>query len=343
MGLPDGGVDPTNIVPLPIKGLEPTGESEIGSKKSAAAQRAKGGKAKTSKLVVLAVAGALVLLVAGGIAIGLSLTRVQRAGEKHAAPPSAAADRPSTPPRVDSSPEVAAAAPGSNHAAATPAAPAPAPSPSAPAAVAPAPSQPAAPPPAARAPAGEQASAVAAASEPPSNRPMSRRERAKAAAEAAAARQAQRAQEHVALAPAPRPEAEPMAKRSSDPLLEVGDEDVEAELSSKKGRRSVYVPPAIGADLPPNVSVSQINEAVRGQTSALQRCVEQQRAADPDTRGTLRVRWMIGGDGSVRDVRVLSEEFGRQPITPYISGVVRGLRFPRSRTTSQEIVFPFKF
>jgi predicted Zn finger-like uncharacterized protein len=327
MGLPDGGVDPTNIVPLPIKGLETTGESEIRSKPSAAAQRAKRGKAKSSRLVVLAVAGALVLLVAGGIAIALSWTRVQPGGEQHATAPAVrSAEPPQSPQVVNDGAKVASSTPGATPAAGTPAALAPASPPSTPAAAAPAPSLP-------------------AASEPPMSRAAIRRERAAKAAAEAAARQAQRGQRRVALAPPPRaePQAEPVAKRSSDPLLDVGDEDVEAELASKKNRRSVYVPPAIGGDLPQGVSVSQINEAVRSQTSALQRCVEQQRAADPDTRGTLKVRWTIGGDGSVRDVRVLSEEFGRQPIAPCISGVVRSLHFPRSRTTGQEVVFPFKF
>jgi hypothetical protein len=99
----------------------------------------------------------------------------------------------------------------------------------------------------------------------------------------------------------------------------------------------------MGSDLPDGVSVSQINEAVAGQKSALVRCIEQQKAADPDTRGTLKVRWIIGGDGSARDVRLLSDEFARQPIAPCITSVVKGIRFPRSRTAGQEVVFPFKF
>jgi hypothetical protein len=89
--------------------------------------------------------------------------------------------------------------------------------------------------------------------------------------------------------------------------------------------------------------VSQINEAVRGQTSELRRCIDQQRAADASTSGTLKLRWVISGDGNVRDVRVVSDEFSRQPIASCISGIVRGLHFPRSRTTGQEVVFPFKF
>jgi predicted Zn finger-like uncharacterized protein len=333
MGLPDGGVDPTNIVPLPIKGLDTTGESEI-RPKAPAARGAKSRESKPSKVVVLALAGAVVLLIGAGVAIALSWKHVQRTGEQQAAA------SPARPPPAQDAPAPGAAVKVASAAPSTPA-------PAAPAA-APAPPQPPAHPAAAKAPA-ESARAEAVPSEPPPSHAASRRERAaKAAEEAAAARQAKRARERererVALATPPRgSHDEPLAKKSSDPLLEVGDDDVEAELSGRKSRRSVYVPPAIGGDLPQDVSVSQINEAVRSRTSALQRCVEQQRAADANTRGTLKVRWIIGGDGSVRDVRVLSEEFGRQPIAPCIAGVVRSLRFPRSRTSGQEVVFPFRF
>jgi hypothetical protein len=91
------------------------------------------------------------------------------------------------------------------------------------------------------------------------------------------------------------------------------------------------------------VSVSQINEAVAGRRSALVQCTEQQRASDPNLKGTLKLRWVIDGDGSVRDVRVMTDELRTQPIAGCISGVVGGIRFPRSRTTGQEVVFPFKF
>jgi hypothetical protein len=136
----------------------------------------------------------------------------------------------------------------------------------------------------------------------------------------------------------------PRKKSGGDPLLDVGgDDELEKELSSTKPKRNVYVPPAIGSDLPDSVSVSQINEAVVGQKAALLRCIEEQRAVDPAARGTLKMRWIIGADGTTRDVRVTSDEFSKQPISPCISNVVKGIRFPRSRTAGQEVVFPFKF
>ncbi|HEX7623046.1 MAG TPA: AgmX/PglI C-terminal domain-containing protein, partial [Anaeromyxobacteraceae bacterium] len=147
--------------------------------------------------------------------------------------------------------------------------------------------------------------------------------------------------------PAPTPAEQPAPRRkpAGDPLLDVGgDDELEKELGAgRNAKRSVYVPPAIGSDLPDSVSQSQIQEAVAGQKNALFRCIEQQRSADPDAHGTLRMRWVIAGDGSVREVRALSDEFARQPVAPCITGVVKGIRFPRSRTSGQEVVFPFKF
>lgn len=149
----------------------------------------------------------------------------------------------------------------------------------------------------------------------------------------------------AATSPAGSAQEEARKRSAGDPLLDMGGDDaLEKELSGvKPGKRSVYVPPALGSDLPASVSVSQINEAVVGQKAALVRCIDQQRAADPDARGTLKLRWTIGGDGAPRDVRVLSDELARQPIAPCIAEVVKALRFPRSRTTGQEVVFPFKF
>jgi hypothetical protein len=105
----------------------------------------------------------------------------------------------------------------------------------------------------------------------------------------------------------------------------------------------VYVPPAPGADLPESVSPAQINDAVSARISSLRGCIEEQRATDPAARGTVKLRWMIAGDGSVRDVRSASAEYDGQPISRCLAGVVRTIRFPPSRTQGQEVVFPFRF
>jgi hypothetical protein len=77
--------------------------------------------------------------------------------------------------------------------------------------------------------------------------------------------------------------------------------------------------------------------------SALRSCIDEQRATDPSAKGTLRLRWVIAGDGSVRELRNLSSELEGKPISRCIGGVVQDIQFPASRTPGQEVVFPFKF
>ena len=405
LDLPDGGVDPTNLIPLPMKGLEQTSEAAIPTKASTAPEPTEIRRIKqTAKRSGLALGMGVAALVAIALGAGLYLTRP--GGDQRAAP--------SRPPAVAQAPAAPAAA--------SPAAPAPAPVTPQPAAASAAVTPPA---PAAAAadgagapaasavassPAGAPAAAPGAATPPaatsgavaqspspdpipaavpPPSPPRESPRPALAAAEPAASAEPPReaaaaprkhkttrregllprrelprreaspreakprlAAAGAAAAPEPAaqraPEAapaEPVRKRAGgDPLLDVGgDDELEKELAGGKGKRSVYVPPAIGSDLPDGVSVSQINEAVVGQKAALLRCIEQQKAADPESKGTLKVRWVIQGDGATRDVRILSDEFARQPIAPCISGIVKGIRFPRSRTTGQEVVFPFRF
>ncbi|GEJ55928.1 GYF domain-containing protein [Anaeromyxobacter diazotrophicus] len=330
MELPDGGVDPTNLIPLTIKGLEQTTDTKLERPRSTAADRTEIRQIKKSAVRSVVAVGVAMLVLFGvavaAIAWYLKPHEVAVVRAPAAAPPVAAAPAPTPPPAVAPAP--------------APVAPAPAPTPppvaqAAPPAAAPAPAAPAREPARAEAPPAREPARAAAPSRRAPAEPPARPARRPAAPQRVASSE-----------PAPRPAPEPPARRkpAGDPLLDVGgDEELEKELGGKPTKRSVYVPPALGADLPDSVSQSQIQEAVAGQKSALLRCIEQQRAADPNARGTLRLRWLITGDGGVREVRVLSDEFARQPVAPCISGVVKGIRFPRSRTTGQEVVFPFKF
>lgn len=296
MQLPDGGVDPTNLLPLPIKGLDQTTEARLERRSSGGVG---GERTEIRQLKRSAMRSVLAVGIAMLVLFGVAVAAI------------AYFMRPS--------PVLVAQAP-----------------------VAPPPAAAPTPPPAAA------ASAPAPAREPPAR--TSSRSRRREAAEPPphpARRAAPRRTAAAEPPPAPTPAEQPAPRRkpAGDPLLDVGgDDELEKELGAgKNAKRSVYVPPAIGSDLPDSVSQSQIQEAVAGQRNALFRCIEQQRSADPDAHGTLRMRWVITGDGSVREVRALSDEFARQPVAPCITGVVKGIRFPRSRTSGQEVVFPFKF
>jgi hypothetical protein len=143
--------------------------------------------------------------------------------------------------------------------------------------------------------------------------------------------------------PAPRP-----AGKKKDSLLDFDSNDsaLDDALGGGGGSgRSVYVPPAPGGGgaLPAKLSPAQINEAVAGQIDALRRCVSDQKARDPSASGVLKMKWVIGGDGSVRSVQSLPGDYASGPFSSCITGVVRGIRFPRSSTAGQEVTFPFSF
>jgi hypothetical protein len=349
MGLPDGGVDPTNIIPLPIKGLDATGETALKARAASAPAAPAQARRKREPFTISGVG--LIAVVAGALAIYFGIMTWLRSpierptppqyAQAPVPPPAAAAPPPvqqqPAPPPVAPPPVAAAPAPEP--------APAPAPAAPAPAAVA----QPAPVPPAV-AQDEQEPSPPPAAAPPPRTAPAPVRTRPHRSAAAEVTRLLPKRTRVASSRPAPAPEsapAPPPRRRSGgDPLLDVdgsGGDDLDRELSGKAPKRSVYVPPAVGADVPENVSVSQISEAVAGRRTALVHCTEQQRSSNPDVSGTLKLRWVITGDGSVREVRVLSDEFARQPIASCISGVVKSIRFPRSRTTGQEVVFPFKF
>jgi predicted Zn finger-like uncharacterized protein len=315
--LPDGGgVDPTGAIPLSIKALETTGEKKI-ERRSSVASRAEEARHKRS-VTRAVVAGVVVVVAIAGAAAVYLLSQDKRG----AAPPVAAVQPPPAP--------VAAPPPP-----AAPAVPAPAvaPQPVAAAASAPAAEPPVPPPAPAAQPAPPPPARRVAKAEPP---PKPSRREAPSRRDAPA-----RAEAPAPAAPAPAP------SRKKDGLLDfdTNDSALDEALGGSPSGRSVYVPPARAAApaLPDKLSPAQINESVAGRIDSLRRCVSEQKARDPDASGVLKLRWVIAGDGSVRDVKTLSSEFAQSPFAGCITGVVKSIRFPRSATAGQEVTFPFSF
>jgi predicted Zn finger-like uncharacterized protein len=333
MQLPEGGVDPTGMLPLHLKGVDTTGETLL-SKKGESTEVRQLRKSTNRRLVAAVVA--ITAIFGGALAyVMYSMTSEKRGGAPAVAvappaPAGASAPAPSPPPPATAATPTAAAAP-----AGTPAA-APTPPPGA---VAPAPGTPAPPPAAAPTAAAPPAPAAAApAAEPPRAAPPAREAPSKGARTAKKTKPARREPERrvAAVAPAKKP--------AGDPLLDVGsDDELTKDLAGGGKKRSVYVPPPPGSDLPDRVSDPQIIEAIVGKKTSLQACVEEQKAAGGDARGPLMLRWTILPDGSVKDVRSISEGLARQPIVPCITSVVKSTRFPRTRLGREVEAFPFKF
>jgi predicted Zn finger-like uncharacterized protein len=353
MELPDsGGVDPTGAVPLPIKGLEPTDEKPI--RKSSVALGAEAARARrqgSARAVAIGVALAVIVLGGGGAAAYflLGVGAPGPAAPAATAPVAQAAPAPQPAPPVAPAPAppapaeavAPAAAPTATAAAPAPSAPGPGALAQAPSGTsAPAPADPAATPPPAAKP------AVAARPEPA---PRPARAEKKPAVRTARATPPPEPAAEPPPAPAPRPAAAKPAGRGKE-LLDFeggGDSALDEALGRTPSGRSVYVPPAPGgaaaaSALPAEPTDDQVRASVASRIDALRRCVAEQREREPGASGKLELRWTIVPDGGVKDVRTLTAELAGRPIATCITGVVKGVRFPRSQQ-GKVVTFPFTF
>ena len=318
MNLPDaGGVDPTGAIPLAIKGLEP---SDAPRRKTAVARGAAQVRHRRSTVRWVATGMGLVLLAGGGAAAWAFKDRLL--GALGGAPATQAAAEPPAP------------SPAAAPAVAAPKAPEPTP----PKPALPAPAAAAAAAPAPKAPEPARVEPAAKPKPPPTK-----------VAAAEPQRSPSRTERRAVTTPPPEPAPAPAptnTKKKVDPLLDFdssGDGALDEALGGTPSGRTVYVPPRPGSELPDKLSASQINEAVLTQVDSLRRCVSDQKARDPDASGTLKMRWLILGDGGVRDVKCLTPEYASGPFATCIAGVVKSIRFPRSATKGQEVTFPFTF
>jgi hypothetical protein len=222
---------------------------------------------------------------------------------------------------------------------------------------APQPGIPPAPPAAPEPVAAAATNAVAAAPAPTPPAPIAAPEPEKAPevahpkkAKAPAARPARQPVAQAApAAPAAKPAAEKPAGKKKDGLLDFdqgGDDDLAAALGSGSGGRKVYVPPAAGTATaaPDRLGDGQIMESVRLHSDELRRCVSEQQAREPGVKGTIKMAWVIQADGSARDVRCLTAEYAQGEFAKCMTGVIRGIRFPRvGDPKGQNVTFPFQF
>ena len=324
--LPDGGgVDPTGALPLNIKALEATtGEKKLERRSSLArgAEAARHRRSTTRAVVVGVVIGVAAVAAAGVGGLYLYRRMTPPAAPAVAVKPPPGISVPLPPPPVpDQKPAAAAPAGGAPAVATAPPAAPPAP-------------------PAAREP------PVARAEKPAATES---RRAAKNGPKAARAEPPARREPASRVASAEEAPAAPARKKGGGGILdfESNDKALDDALGGGGGggSRSVYVPPAPsgGGALPAKVSPGDINAAVAERIDSLRRCVSEQKAREPDASGTLKMRWVIQGDGSVRDVKCLTTQYAQGAFAQCIAGVVKGIKFPRSATTGQEVTFPFNF
>ncbi|HET6922333.1 MAG TPA: AgmX/PglI C-terminal domain-containing protein, partial [Anaeromyxobacteraceae bacterium] len=198
---------------------------------------------------------------------------------------------------------------------------------------------PAAAPPAAASPAAATTAPPAAPASPAASAQASPRRRV-AAPPAPAEKPAPK---KLAQAEPPPPPA-PRKRSSGDPFEGGGSDDEFEKLLNESPKRSVYVPPAPGGEVAEKVSTGQIQEAVAGKMGALRECLARQQATDPEAHGEVTATWDIEPDG--RPSAVSTGKAQGQPFAQCLVGVVKSIRFPRSRLGNKgddKVRFPFRY
>jgi hypothetical protein len=85
-------------------------------------------------------------------------------------------------------------------------------------------------------------------------------------------------------------------------------------------------------------------ESVKLHVDSLRRCAAEQQAREPGAHGTLKMAWTIQQDGSPRDVRCLTPALAQGAFAQCITGVVKGVRYPRiGDPKGQAVTFPFGY
>jgi hypothetical protein len=158
--------------------------------------------------------------------------------------------------------------------------------------------------------------------------------------------------------PAPPPKAA-ASSGSEDFLAGAGDSAIDKEFareldgtgSSESGgkkagtKHAPYIPPPPGqADLPQQLSQSDVIGVVAQHKDAFGHCVQEQKKRDPSSSGTVVMRWKIKPDGHTSDVGAAPGDYQDSPLAACFKGQIVKIKFGQYRGAQMApIQFPFNF
>ncbi len=144
--------------------------------------------------------------------------------------------------------------------------------------------------------------------------------------------------------------AAPRGKNKTDDLFDEVFGDPGAKKSSESGSESgkkhaAYVPPAPGAtDVPDHLGKGDIMSVVLANKPSIVRCVNDQKAKDPNLHGTLVMHWIIQTSGRPSLVQPTTDAYKASYMASCMTGLVKGWTFPKHKFQPGEPVdFPFTF
>jgi predicted Zn finger-like uncharacterized protein len=155
--------------------------------------------------------------------------------------------------------------------------------------------------------------------------------------------------EQVASADPPKSSGNGKSKADDlfDEVFGTGGPSKSAE-SRSNGKKTAYVPPAPGAasstEVPERLPKGDIMSVVLANKPAIVRCVNEQKARDPNLHGTLVMHWVIQTSGKTGSVSAVTDQFKSSYMATCLSGLVKSWNFPKHKYQPGEPVdFPFTF
>ncbi len=119
------------------------------------------------------------------------------------------------------------------------------------------------------------------------------------------------------------------------------------EEGRSSGKKTAYVPPAPGAsstEVPERLPKGDIMSVVLANKPSIVRCVNEQKARDPNLHGTLVMHWVIQTSGKTASVNAVTDQFRSSYMATCLSGLVKSWNFPKHKYQPGEPVdFPFTF
>jgi len=113
------------------------------------------------------------------------------------------------------------------------------------------------------------------------------------------------------------------------------------------GKRAAYIPPAPGSsstEVPDRLPKGDIMSVVLANKPAIVRCVNEQKARDPNLHGTLVMHWVIQTSGKTASVNAVTDQYRSSYMATCLTGLVKSWNFPKHKYQPGEPVdFPFTF
>jgi hypothetical protein len=120
-----------------------------------------------------------------------------------------------------------------------------------------------------------------------------------------------------------------------------------AKSDDSRGKKTAYVPPAPGAsstEVPERLPKGDIMSVVLANKPSIVRCVNEQKARDPNLHGTLVMHWVIQTSGKTASVNAVTDQYKSSYMATCLTGLVKSWNFPKHKYQPGEPVdFPFTF